>query len=245
MKPLLTPFIFTIRPLSLLLCLFLFCVQFNNNAYSQCSAISSIDFAAHNPSNPDIHYGDGSNTYVIESLEQEDYACFETVPFFVELAVAPDAGCEDYTVELDMQWLCNTTGQGGIGVSDIVLFQINDASDPGSANLDGDEAISNLGGFSITGTPLSTTDNSSCTLDATFEVTGLDPGDKVIVRIDVLLDCNINARPTGNIQASLMAARITSGTGTDCTCGNLQGGAQNHTLESRIARLFLHRCAYY
>ena len=170
-------------PSILMLILFLWIP--NQSIQAQCSAISSIDFAAHNPSYPNVHYGDGSNTFVIESLEPQDYVCFDVVPFLVELEVAPDAECEDYTVELDLQWLCNTTGQGGIGVTEIVDFQLNDASDPGSANLDGDEAISNPGGFSITGDPLGSS-NAACTLDATFEITGLDPGDIVIVRVDVL-----------------------------------------------------------
>ncbi|WP_170110183.1 T9SS type A sorting domain-containing protein [Flavilitoribacter nigricans] len=210
------------------LCL-LFSWSTQQQVYAQCSAISSINLAANNPADSDVYFGDGSNAYVIESLEPRDYECFDVVPFLVELEIAADAQCEDYVVELPMQWLCNTTGQGGIGVTAVIDYQINPSSDPGSANLDGDEQIILVNNYPVTdGIPLETP-NGSCDFNALFEVSGLDPGDKVIVRIDVLLDCDLTSSPTGNIQANLgtfQNIRIISGVGSNCTCNNLQGGAQ-------------------
>ncbi len=222
-----------IKSLSILLIIFSTTLQ----TYGQCGAISSIDFAASNPDqvtqpasmDASVYYAFGANATAIESLEPQDYECFDQVPFFVELSIDADATCDDYAVELDLQWLCNTTGQSGIGVTNITLFQINDTNDPGSANLDGDETISMPNPFVVTGTPLGdppSQGNNSCTLDATFLVEGLDPGDNVVIRVDVLLDCNLSADPTGNIQAALSDARIIAGDGSDCTCGGLQGGEQ-------------------
>ncbi|PHN04557.1 T9SS type A sorting domain-containing protein [Flavilitoribacter nigricans] len=210
-----------------ILCLALAFFGIQIQLQAQCSAIASIDFTANNPADTDVYFGDGSNAYVLESLEPKDYACFDTVPFLVQLQVNPAAACEDYVVSLPLQWLCNTTGQGGIGVSEIVSFQLNTNNDPGS-NRDGDEMLSLISSDIVDGPPL-VTPNGKCELNGTFEITGLDPGEVVILRVDVLLDCDLTANPTGNIQASLgefANIQITAGTGTNCTCSNLQGGAQ-------------------
>ncbi len=242
-------FLKVLTPLSLLLLTF-YSPQLVN---AQCSAIASIDFAAAHPSQvtqpastDDMVYwgnaGNSTNTdnpggkWRIESLEPQDYVCFDEVPFFVELRIAEDAPCEDYTVSLPLSWLCNTTGQAGIGVTQLIGYRLNPNDDPGSnRSIGGDDELLTLVDPpypQITGTPL---ESKMCDFDVLFLVSGLDPGETVIVRIDVLLDCDLDSRPTGNLQANLgtfQDIQITAGNplpgneGTDCLCDNLQGGAQ-------------------
>uniref|UniRef100_UPI002634833F hypothetical protein n=1 Tax=uncultured Algibacter sp. TaxID=298659 RepID=UPI002634833F len=219
--------------------------QFSYGQVDGCQQIASIDFAAAHPSqvtqlastDNEVFWGNDGNTgnpdnaggkWRIESLEPQDYDCFDEVPFFVELKISENAACSNMSVKLPISWLCNTTGQGGIGVSDIRGWRLN-KNDPAYSGGGTDETLDFDYGTDWMTSATPTQGNGKCDLESTFTINGLDPGETVILRIDVLLDCDLNSSPTGNIQGSLgefANIEILSGTGTNCACANLQGGAQ-------------------
>ncbi len=177
------------------------------NASSGADFSSIIWRAVEPDTNPNAYYGDGSNTYVRTELQAEDYVCGDVVPFLIKIDVDANPEHDPQSIEIDLQWLCNSTGQGGVGVTDVISASINPASDPGVSS-NGNETVMILS-ETITGDPLDVP-NGSCTLDATLKVDGINGGESIVVRIDVLLECDPTSTPTGNIQASLMAARVVS-----------------------------------
>jgi hypothetical protein len=70
-----------------------------------------------------------------------------------------------------------------------------------------------------------------------FSVSGLNAGDQIVVRVDVILKCILNSHPTGNLQGDLISVTVTSGTNTGAVPGGQQtvpfktvsdvGGLQN------------------
>jgi uncharacterized repeat protein (TIGR01451 family) len=134
---------------------------------------------------------------VVESLEGGDFECGDLVTFFVQVVVAGDAAGSG-SVELDMSFGNETTGQPGIGFDHIVSVAIN-TPDGGNVGLDGTETAT------LSNEHLDTAGYDE--VKGTVTVTGLDAGETAIVRIIVHLACEIGT-PTGNILNSIDAARV-------------------------------------
>jgi uncharacterized repeat protein (TIGR01451 family) len=135
---------------------------------------------------------------VVESLEGGDFACGDLVTFFVQVKVAGNAGGSG-SVELDMSFGAETTGQPGLGFDDIVSWGINTPDDGNVGNVAdnvvtlSDEHLDTAGYDEVLGT---------------FTVTNLAPGETAIVRMTVHLACEVGASPTGNILNAIDAARV-------------------------------------
>ena len=163
-----------------------------------------LDFVAAAPQTYNHETGVGGqfgdriiNQQVVESLEGGDFECGDLVVFFVEVVVGGtgDAG----TLQLDMSFGAETTGQPGVGFTDIVSASIN-AGDDGNVGLEGTETAT-----------LGTVTHDTAGYDetkATVSVTGLQGGETAIVRIVAELGCEVGASPTGNILSSIDAARL-------------------------------------
>jgi uncharacterized repeat protein (TIGR01451 family) len=136
---------------------------------------------------------------VVESLESGDFECDDYVTFFTQITV--DAGAASGgTIELDYTYGAETTGQPGLGFSDIIDVDVNKPDD-GNKNLDGDEVATLIAeGFDSSGYDQVT---------GTVQIEGLDPGDVVIVRSIVLLTCLQGQSPTGNILSAIESGRVT------------------------------------
>jgi uncharacterized repeat protein (TIGR01451 family) len=163
-----------------------------------------LDFVAAAPQTYNHETGVGGqfgdriiNEQVVESLEGGDFECGDLVVFFVEVVVGGtgDAG----TLELDMSFGAETTGQPGVGFTDIVSASIN-TGDEGNVGLEGTETAT-------LGTVTHDTAGYDETL-ATVSVTGLQGGETAIVRIVAELGCAVGASPTGNILSAINAARL-------------------------------------
>jgi uncharacterized repeat protein (TIGR01451 family) len=137
---------------------------------------------------------------VVESLESGDFACGDYVTFFTQITVDSGAAAGG-TIELDYTYGAETTGQPGLGFSDIISVAVN-TPDGGNKNLDGDEVATLIAeGFDSSGYDQVT---------GTVQIEGLDPGDVVIVRSIVLLTCVQGQSPTGNILSAIESGRVTS-----------------------------------
>ena len=138
---------------------------------------------------------------VVESLEGGDFACGDLVTFFVAVGVEEDAEGSG-SVQLDMSFGAETTGQPGIGFDDIVSWGIN-SPDNGNVDLDGNETVVQNN---------ETLDTAGYDeIKSQFTVSNLNAGETAIVRITVHLACDVGGTPTGNILNAIDAARIVGG----------------------------------
>jgi uncharacterized repeat protein (TIGR01451 family) len=172
----------------------------------------SLDFVAAGPFTYD--HGTGLGTYptfgyndrtisktdgVVESLEGGDFACDDLVTFFVQVAIADDADGSG-TVELDMSFGAETTGQPGLGFDEIVSYGINTPDDGNVGNV-----TDNVVTLAPPGGEIETAGYDE--LKGTFTVTNLAPGETAIVRMTVHLACEVGGDPTGNILNAIEGAR--------------------------------------
>ncbi len=164
----------------------------------------SLDYVAAGPGtyNHDTGVGGAYNdrtisksSGVVESLEGGDFACNDLVVFFTRIAIDPGAAGSG-TVQLDLQWDGQTTGQPGIGFVNLVSASAN-PNPPDSGNTaNGNETV----------TVVSETDSPN--VNATISVSNLDPGEHFILRTVVRLGCQVGAHPTGNILTAINDASV-------------------------------------
>jgi len=148
-------------------------------------------------------YNDGKNPNVVESLEGGDFACFDVVTFLTQISV--DSGAvNNQSIELLYEFTAYSTGQQGVALDDILFVGVNPANIDSGTN----------GTATATLKPLSETLNGTAFVKPTkltgiVQVSGLDAGETIVVRVDVRLDCN-GQSPTGNMQARLASGAVTA-----------------------------------
>ncbi|MBF9140922.1 T9SS type A sorting domain-containing protein [Hymenobacter properus] len=158
----------------------------------------------------------GKNMDVVESLEGGDFTCGDVVTYLTEITVNPNAAGVQ-TIALDYSFLADATGQPGVALGSFGTVQVNRgvvSNGAGAGNTDSG-LIENAGGTSSVATlinphltgPLF---QSGSTLEGTVTLTGLDPGETLILRVDVRIACNPGSSPTGNLQAAIVAGRVTA-----------------------------------
>jgi hypothetical protein len=180
----------------------------------------SLDFTAAAPLTYNHLFGGGAyddrevgrDKDIVESLEGGDFACGDIVTYLTQIVV--DGGAVGtQAIALDYVFTAYSTGQQGVALADIVSVAVNYG-----AVTDGDDGIDT--GITDDGGSVATLVSETLTgpvfskpslLQGTVTVTDLEPGEHVIVRVDVRLACNGDT-PTGNMQARLAAARVISGT---------------------------------
>lgn len=182
----------------------------------------SLDFIAAGPLSYNHETGAGGEygariidkEHVVESLEGGDFECGDLVVYFTEITVDPGA-TDTQDIELDFSFLAEPTGQPGRGQTDLVSATPNDGDSANTAEAD-DTTVSIVSESLDTDPP-----PSKDTLFATVAIENLDPGEVFILRLTVLLSCILDSSPTGNLQADLVAGRVTAPTADD-----ISGGAQ-------------------
>jgi uncharacterized repeat protein (TIGR01451 family) len=192
----------------------------------------SLDFVAAAPFT--YHHSTGGGAFddrtigktfdVVESLQGGDFSCGDTVTYLVQISVAPGAvGAQ--TIELDFRFLSDTTGQSGADHDDILNVAINSGAiaqvdvngdgtpdvigdGPGqtdSGNLHDGGSVATLVSETLPSNPFH---SGTTHLKGTVRITDLEAGDKVILRLDVHIDCAPGSSPTGNLQAAITAGRV-------------------------------------
>ncbi|WP_437127410.1 HYR-like domain-containing protein, partial [Maribellus mangrovi] len=183
--------------------------------------IYDMDFTAAAPYTYDHETGGGAfndrtvGKYddIVESLEGGDFKCGDVVTYLMHIVTDPleDAEYATETIELDFSFLATTTGQPGIGHEYIKGVAINYNTDfVGTANDgDPDTGISDNHDSEaelMTDPYLLSADGNN--LLATIQIDSLNPGEEVVLRIDVVIECVPGSDPTGNLQATLDAAHV-------------------------------------
>lgn len=173
-----------------------------------------IDFAAAAPLSYDHSIGGGAwndktigrDADVVESLEGGDFACGDVVTYLVEVVVDGAASPGTRTLGMAFTFLADSTGQSGVGHVDVIRALVNyGVGDTGIAD-DGGSAVS-IVDEEMVGTPFT----KGAELHLELRLTDLEPGERVIVRIDTRLGCDYASRPTGNLQGAATSAWIEGG----------------------------------
>ena len=150
-----------------------------------------------------------------------DFQCGEVVSYLVQIVV-DDGATGSQTIRLTNTFLADTTVQPGAGHSAILGVHINapamvtggddgpNTTDTGSVGPI-NSTIANVNMFtSPAGTALwpAGEPDAGAVVGVTYDVTGLEGGDHVIVRIDTRLSCGAGTSPTGNLHADLTDAEV-------------------------------------
>jgi hypothetical protein len=169
---------------------------------------------------------------ITEQLEGAQFTCGDIVTYLVQIEL--EATTEDpvQTAEFDFSFLANSTGQAGVAHSEVVGVSINYGSvengddgtgtNPGEGSVGLDSGIADdrqdiIGGDTGTGGSTATLISQGLTgplfqsgseLLATVRIDDLEPGEKIVLRIDTRLACDPGSGPTGNLQGQMNAGRV-------------------------------------
>jgi LPXTG-motif cell wall-anchored protein len=190
----------------------------------------SLDFTAAAPLTYDHSTGGGAYDNrtvgrakdIVESLEGSDFRCGDIVTFLTRVQVGASVAAGT-SIEIDFQHLADTTGQAGVGFSEIVRAQIN-AGDVGGEGPGGTDL-----GITGGGSPSASLVSQSLTaplftqkalLLSTVRITGLGPSTSTVLRLDARVACDGTSRPTGNLQAAVAGARVVAPSAAPIRVGN-------------------------
>ncbi len=171
----------------------------------------SIDFAGAQPTTYNHLTGGGAwnsgtpNVDIARSLEGEDFACRDVVSFLTKITVPNSPAVQALglmTFQIKYSFDLDTTGQSGLALSTPISASINGSSDTASNN-DGNSVVS-LVSTSPTGPKFT----SGSELFATYNLTDVEAGEAIVLRVNVVLDCNPGSTPNGNLQAKLETADL-------------------------------------
>jgi hypothetical protein len=168
----------------------------------------------------------GRDLDIVESLEGGDFECGDLVTFLTQIRVNGGAFNGAQTIQLDYQWLADSTGQSGVALDEFHNVQINYGAVSGGDGAGGtDSGITDNGNSvaSIIAQDLSAPlFSKGATRTGTIQVTNLEPSEKVVLRFDLGIQCN-GESPTGNLQALLAGARVSAPLGQ---AGAIRVGSQ-------------------
>ena len=208
----------------------------------------SIDFVAAEPYSYDHSTGGGAyddrtiGTDVVESLEGGDFKVGDTVSFLVAVSNNKAAGTGAQTLEMTHTFLLDTTGASGLALGPVLDVKVNygaiyftqgDSStaaigdgpghtDAGFKNDDGGSTITDLWQQYPDPTQAPYFQKGG-TNTLKYRVTDVEPGETVIVRIDVEIGGKFGSSPTGNLQADFQSAYVVV---DGAPASKIPGGAQ-------------------
>ncbi|MBK5266441.1 MAG: hypothetical protein JJE47_03320 [Acidimicrobiia bacterium] len=168
-----------------------------------------LDFVAAEPTSYSHVTGGGAfgagitNVDVVESLEGGDFSCGDTVSYLLKVVNSATPSAANQTLAFSLSFDADTTGQSGaahVAVTNVAI------------NYDvGDTAIIDNGNSTIANSSWSQNGalfQSGSHLDLSFQVTNMEAGETVVVRVDTTLGCDPGSAPTGNLHASLSGSAV-------------------------------------
>jgi hypothetical protein len=194
----------------------------------------SADFTAAAPLTYDHDTGGGAyddrtvgrDLDIVESLEGGDFACGDLVTFLTQIRVKGGAFNGAQTVQLDYQWLADSTGQSGVALDEFHNVKINygvvsGGDGPGGTDsgiTDNTNSVASIIAQDLSAPLFS----KGAKRTGTIQVTNLEPGENVVLRFDLGIRCS-GESPTGNLQAVLAGARVSAPLGQ---AGSIRVGSQ-------------------
>lgn len=200
------------------------------SAGAAASVDISLDFTAAAPLTYDHSTGGGAYDNrsvgrakdIVESLEGSDFRCGDIVTFLTRVTAGASVASGS-AIEIDFQHLADTTGQSGVGFSEIVRAQIN------SGNVGGEGPGGTDLGITGSGSPGATLVSQALTaplftqkalLVSTVRITGINPNTSTVLRLDARVACDGISRPTGNLQAAVTGSRLVAPSAAPIRVGN-------------------------
>jgi hypothetical protein len=159
----------------------------------------SINFAAAHPATYDHATGGGSwYEGFVTSLQGGSFQDGDIVSWLALITVRSSAVGKQ-TIQLDFSFAAVNTGHPGAKLKEVVGVQITDVDHPPD-NANGGGSLVNQ----VT-PPVASTDK---VLRCSVQVTDLDPGEKVVIRINTLLVREYGSSPTGNLWGQLDSGTV-------------------------------------
>ncbi|AKB17558.1 hypothetical protein MSWHS_0695 [Methanosarcina sp. WWM596] len=154
-----------------------------------------------------VAYGPtSSNLDALSSLSPENMALGQVVPFEMVISVSGSTSPENGTINFTTIFDANTTSGSNFGFDPAygVYAAFVDTADVGTNDPLNNSKVESF-------TSILTGSGSSQEIQGTFQVSGLDDGDRVVVEIWVVLKSTIPTGITGNVQTSLDSAQTATG----------------------------------
>jgi uncharacterized repeat protein (TIGR01451 family) len=144
---------------------------------------------------------DGAN-----SLTPKDMALGQIIPFEISITVDGNTAPENGMINFTTVFYTNTTGHDNFGFDPayMVYAAFVDTADPGTIDPGNNAKVDSY--YSIL-----TGSGDSKEIHGTFNLSGLDNGDRVIVEVWVVLKSTIPASSSGNVQMFLKEAKTATG----------------------------------
>ena len=177
------------------------------------SNLIGLDFAAVEPTTY-VHatgigggWNDGNvNTNIERSLEGESFKCNDFVSYVTKIDVPNVIDLQKWgamTLNLSYRIDMDTTGKSGVALGDPVIVEINS---PDSANKQ-------TGSVPSTATVIASSQTGAmfskgAELLKTVQVTGVEAGETIIIRMNMKLYCQSGSSPTGNLQVRLSSGSL-------------------------------------
>ena len=153
----------------------------------------------------------GEDKDIVNSLAPSDFTCGDTVTFLTLIEVKGTPPAVDF-LDLEFTFDAGSSGQPGVGFTEILSVAVNYGPVSGGDGIGGSDSgfSSDDGGSTatLTGDPLTGTKfTKNAVRGATVRVTDLEQGEVVVIRVDVLLECDPGSSPTGTIKGKLADAK--------------------------------------
>ena len=154
-----------------------------------------------------VAYGPTSSSLdAVTSLAPRDMALGQVVPYEMVITVSGSTAPENGTIQFVTTFNTNTTSGGNFGFDPayMIYSAFVDTADAGTIDPLNNSKVDNF-----TSTIIGS--GSSQQIQGTFNVSGLDNGDRVVVEIWVVLKSTVPTGTSGNVQTGLPSAKTATG----------------------------------
>ncbi|MFZ3285678.1 MAG: cadherin-like domain-containing protein [Telluria sp.] len=158
-----------------------------------------------NPLDQAVAYGptySTNNFDAVPSLAPKDMALGQIVPFFMQITVTGSTAPENGVITFTSEWLAKTSSGGNFGFDTNykIVAAFVDARDAGHHDPSGTATVDSFSSVVLGA------GGANERIEGTFQVSGLDLGDRVIVELWAVLKDTIPAGISGNVQTSVVLA---------------------------------------
>lgn len=159
----------------------------------------------------------GGTKASIQSINPYGMALCQVVPFEFEITVSGDTTPENGVISITAGWSTETTSGGDFGYDDSVvgmggqegvIAAFIDTGDGSFTDPEGDAQV-----YSYTTDIQDPAPPEKGEIQGTFQVSGLDNGDQVVMEVWLVLDCHFPPNATGNVASRLISAQTVPPTG--------------------------------